>query len=93
VGGRLWLRESGEYRGTPDRLDAVRLYARSTLALHLAVRGRPLVRGEEERARAHDWCDIGEPEGLAHRIGDFEKAARDRGWRVESPYGGGLPAL
>lgn len=93
VGGRLWLRESGEYRGTPDRLDAVRLYARSTLALHLAVRGRPLVRGEEERARAHHWCDIGEPEGLAHRIGDFEKAARDRGWRVESPYGGGLPAL
>ncbi|MFF0016681.1 GNAT family N-acetyltransferase [Streptomyces sp. NPDC005374] len=85
-GGLLRLRESEEYRGTPDRLDAVRLYARSTLALHLAVRGRPLVRGESEWAGAHHWCDIGEPEGLAYRIGVFERAARDRGWRVESPY-------
>ncbi|MEU6355587.1 GNAT family N-acetyltransferase [Streptomyces sp. NPDC047072] len=91
-GGRLSLRESEEYGWTQDRFDAVRLYARSTLALHLAVRGRPLVRGTETRARAHDWCDIGEPEGLAYKIDVFEQVAREGGWRVETPYGG-LSAL
>ncbi|GKQ38180.1 hypothetical protein ALMP_47140 [Streptomyces sp. A012304] len=87
-GGRLRLRETPQYRRAGDDRDAVRVYALSTLALHLAVRGRPLVRGEEEWARAHRWCDIGEPEGLAYRIGVFERVARDGGWRVESPYGG-----
>ncbi|MGW0707639.1 GNAT family N-acetyltransferase [Streptomyces sp. NPDC002643] len=84
--GRLRLRETERYRKMPDRRDAVRLYARSTLALHLAVRGRPLVRGDEEAARADRWCDIGEPEGLAYKIGVFERVARENGWRVESPY-------
>ncbi|WP_405879076.1 GNAT family N-acetyltransferase [Streptomyces sp. NBC_01136] len=88
-GGRLRLRETAEYAGLPDERAAVRLYARSTLALHLAVRGRPLIRGEEEWADAGDWCDIGEPEGLAYRIGAFERTARDDGWRVDSPYGDG----
>ncbi|NEB01531.1 GNAT family N-acetyltransferase [Streptomyces sp. SID13726] len=41
AGGRLCLRESAEYRRTPDRIDAVRLYARPTLVLHLAVREGP----------------------------------------------------
>jgi GNAT superfamily N-acetyltransferase len=91
-GGRLRLRETEQYRRTVDERDVVRLYARSTLALHLAVRGLPLVRGEEERDRAHRWCDIGEPEGLAYKIGVFERVARGDGWRVESPYGR-LPAL
>ncbi|MPY50716.1 hypothetical protein FPZ41_19890 [Streptomyces sp. K1PN6] len=83
---RLQLRETEQYRRMADDRNAVRLYARSTLALHLAARGRPLVRGEEERARAHQWCDIGEPEGLAYKIGVFEQVARKDGWRVESPY-------
>ncbi|WP_179382082.1 GNAT family N-acetyltransferase [Streptomyces sp. SA15] len=86
--GRLRLRETEEYRCGADRRDSVRLYARSTLALHLAVRGRPLVRGEEEWAKAHWSCDIGDPEGLAYKIGIFERVARDGGWRVESPYAG-----
>ncbi|MDV9178169.1 GNAT family N-acetyltransferase [Streptomyces sp. W16] len=92
--GRLVLRETEQYRHLPDRLDAVRRYARSTLALHLAVRGRPLVRGEEERDRAHRSCDIGEPEGLAYKIGVFERVAREEGWRVDTPLpeSGGAPA-
>jgi GNAT superfamily N-acetyltransferase len=84
--GRLRLRETEQYRRMRDERRAVGLYARSTLALHLAVRGRPLVRGEEEWAKAHWWCDIGEPEGLAYKIGVFERVAREDGWRVESPY-------
>ncbi|WP_164904781.1 GNAT family N-acetyltransferase [Streptomyces cyaneus] len=85
-GGRLRLRETEQYRRMRDERDAVRVYARATLALHLAVRGRPLVRGEEEWTKAHWSCDIGEPEGLAYKIGVFERVARDSGWRVESPY-------
>ncbi|GGR51172.1 hypothetical protein GCM10010251_80330 [Streptomyces aurantiogriseus] len=84
--GRLRLRETEQYRSLPDRRDAVRLYARSTLALHLALRGRPLVRGEEEWAEARRWCDIGEPEGLAYKIGVFEEVAHENGWKVETPY-------
>jgi GNAT superfamily N-acetyltransferase len=85
--GRLRLRETEQYRSLPDEHGAVRLYARSTLALHLALRGRPLVRGEAEWADARRWCDIGEPEGLAYKIGLFEWEAQEDGWRVESPYG------
>lgn len=86
--GRLRLRETEEYRRMADDRGAVRLYARSTLALHLATRGWPLVRGEEEGAEGSRWCDIGEPEGLAYKIGVFERVAREDGWRVESPYAG-----
>ncbi|MBZ9638743.1 GNAT family N-acetyltransferase [Streptomyces sp. PSKA30] len=84
--GRLCLRETEQHRRLSEKRDALRLYARSTLALHLAIRGRPLVRGEKEWAHAHRWCDIGEPEGLAYKIGVFERVAREDGWRVESPY-------
>ncbi|MBZ3903020.1 MULTISPECIES: GNAT family N-acetyltransferase [Streptomyces] len=89
AGGRLRLRETEESARLTEDRDAVRLrfYARSTLALHLAVRGHPLVRGEQEWAAAERWCDLGEPEGLAYRIGVFERAAREDGWRVDSPYG------
>ncbi|MGP4089685.1 GNAT family N-acetyltransferase [Streptomyces sp. KR55] len=83
--GRLCLRETEQLRRIPEER-ALRLYARSTLALHLAIRGRPLVRGEKEWAHADRWCDIGEPEGLAYKIGVFERVAREDGWRVESPY-------
>lgn len=86
-GGRLRLRETTEGCALMrDQRDAVRLYARSTLALHLAVRGRPLTRGEAEWAEADGWGDLGEPEGLAYKIGVFERVAREAGWRVNSPY-------
>ncbi|WP_055525967.1 GNAT family N-acetyltransferase [Streptomyces graminilatus] len=88
VNGRLRLRESEQYARTRDELNAVRHYARSTLALHLAVRGLPLVRGEEEwaEAAAGRWCDIGDPEGLARKIEAFEQVARDDGWRLTGLY-------
>jgi hypothetical protein len=88
-GSWLRLRETEAYRRLSERRDAMRLYALSTLALHLAVRGRPLVRGEKEWARAERSCDIGQPEGLAYKIGVFERVAREDGWLVESPYGDG----
>ncbi|NEC87037.1 GNAT family N-acetyltransferase [Streptomyces sp. SID12501] len=87
--GRLRLRETEQYARTRDELNAVRYYARSTLALHLAVRGMPLVRGKEEWAEAvaGRWRDIGDPEGLARKIEVFERVARDDGWRLTGLYG------
>ncbi|WP_153535069.1 hypothetical protein [Streptomyces sp. RB17] len=85
-GRRLLLRETAGYRRIAGGREVMGVYARSTLAPHLAVHGRPLVRGEEEWARAGWWCDIGEPEGPAYKIGVFERVAREDGWRVESPY-------
>lgn len=88
VDGRLRLRETEQYARIREELGAVRHYARSTLALHLAVRGMPLVRGEEEWAEAvaGRWCDIGDPEGLARKIEVFERVARDDGWRLTGLY-------
>ncbi|MFI1352081.1 GNAT family N-acetyltransferase [Streptomyces sp. NPDC020898] len=89
VDGRLRLRETEQYSRIGNERNVVRHYARSTLALHLAVRGRPLVRGEEEwtKAVAGGWCDIGEPEGLARKIEVFERVAREDGWRLSGLYG------
>ncbi|KOV37275.1 hypothetical protein ADK60_04960 [Streptomyces sp. XY431] len=70
-----WLRldETAAYRQADGW---VHDYARSTLALHLALAGRPLVRGPQWWAEAWRWSDGGEPEGLAHRI---EQYGRRRG--------------
>ncbi|WP_306322281.1 MULTISPECIES: GNAT family N-acetyltransferase [unclassified Streptomyces] len=86
-----WLRltESEAYaRVTAAQPRAVMpVYAHATLALHLAVRGRPLVR-EEEAEWVHRWSgDTGGPEGLAYRIGRFEQAARHDGWLVPGDGG------
>ncbi|MFJ2581535.1 GNAT family N-acetyltransferase [Kitasatospora aureofaciens] len=80
-----WLRldETAAYRGTDGW---VRGYARSTLALHLALAGRPLVRGPQWWAEAWRWSDTGEPEGLAYKIEHFEQLAQAAGRRVVSPY-------
>lgn len=81
-----WLRldETAHYRGCDGW---VHEYARSTLALYLALAGRPLVRGPQWWAEAWRWADAGEPEGLAARIEEFERAARSRAGRtVVSPY-------
>ncbi|MFD8750262.1 GNAT family N-acetyltransferase [Kitasatospora sp. NPDC059577] len=79
-----WLRldETADYRGADGW---VHDYARSTLALHLALAGFPLVRGPQWWAEAWRWSDGGEPEGLAYRMEDFERAARRPG---PSPYRG-----
>lgn len=74
-----WLRldETAAYRQADGW---VHDYARSTLALHLALAGRPLVRGPQWWAEAWRWSDGGEPEGLAHRIEQFgrRRGAPDR---------------
>ena len=43
------------------------LLARATLAVHLAA----------------GHSDIGQPEGLAYKIGIFERVARESGWVVD----------
>ncbi|MFJ6619223.1 GNAT family N-acetyltransferase [Kitasatospora sp. NPDC091335] len=80
-----WLRldETADYRGCDGW---VHEYARSTLALCLALAGRPLVRGPQWWAEAWRWSDAGEPEGLARRIEEFERVARAAGRPVVSPY-------
>lgn len=80
-----WLRldETADYRGADGWVHG---YARSTLALYLALAGRPLVRGPQWWAEAWRWSDAGEPEGLAYKIGHFERTARAAGRRVVSPY-------
>ncbi|MFF2073850.1 GNAT family N-acetyltransferase [Kitasatospora sp. NPDC058162] len=80
-----WLRldETADYRGC----DAwVHEYARSTLALYLALAGRPLVRGPQWWAEAWRWAEAGEPEGLAVRIEEFERTARAAGRDGAGPY-------
>ncbi|MBV2156514.1 GNAT family N-acetyltransferase [Kitasatospora sp. SUK 42] len=80
-----WLRldETADYRGCDGW---VHEYARSTLALYLALAGRPLVRGPQWWAEAWRWSDAGEPEGLAYKIEEFEQAARTAGRTPVSPY-------
>ncbi|MFC5662344.1 GNAT family N-acetyltransferase [Kitasatospora misakiensis] len=70
-----WLRldETAAYRQTDGWVHG---YARSTLALHLALAGRPLVRGPQWWAEAWRWSDTGEPEGLAYRIEHLGQPAR-----------------
>ncbi|MDH6710994.1 GNAT superfamily N-acetyltransferase [Kitasatospora sp. MAA19] len=79
-----WLRlgETPDYRAADGW---VREYARSTLALHLALEGRPLVRGPQWWAEAWRWSDAGEPEGLAYKIEQFEQSARAAGRPVVGP--------
>ena len=59
--------------------------APGTLATALAVRGWPLIRSEEARARRHRWSDTGEPEGLAYKIEIFEALDRRHGFTVRAP--------
>jgi GNAT superfamily N-acetyltransferase len=58
--------------------------ARATFAMLLALAGWPLVRSEDHWARRYHSSDVGEPEGLAYKIGVFESVARDRGWVVDT---------
>ncbi|WP_159424854.1 GNAT family N-acetyltransferase [Streptomyces sp. TLI_053] len=80
-----WLRldETAAYRQADGW---VHDYARSTLALHLALAGRPLVRGPQWWAEAWRWSDGGEPEGLAHWLERFERR-RGAAGRTSAPSG------
>ncbi len=81
-GGRLRLDETADYRGTGGW---VHEFARSTLAVHLALAGRPLVRGPQWWAEAWRWADGGEPEGLAYRIEQLEQLEREALTRSRGP--------
>lgn len=87
-----WLRldETAAYRQADGW---VHDYARSTLALHLALAGRPLVRGPQWWAEAWRWSDGGEPEGLAHRIEQFERRRGADDDRTAAPSGPALPGV
>jgi GNAT superfamily N-acetyltransferase len=58
--------------------------ALATFAMLLALEGWPLVRSEDHWARRYHWSDVGEPEGLAYKIGVFERVARDHGFVVDT---------
>jgi GNAT superfamily N-acetyltransferase len=76
----LRLRETDLHRRIEEEQElhsGMLFHAQATFALHLAVRGWPLVR--------RVGCDIGGPEGLARKLRIFEKTAREDGWRVEMP--------
>ncbi len=60
------------------------LRARSTLALHLALAGWPLIRSARHFAEV-SWADAGAPEALANRIRIWEAWDRAHGYRVETP--------
>ena len=67
----------------------VSMTAVSTLALHLALRGWPLVRSAAHWD-AHRLSDAGSPEGLAYRIMVWEAWDRAHGFKVETPRIRGL---
>jgi GNAT superfamily N-acetyltransferase len=58
--------------------------AHGTFALLLALAGWPLVRSEGQWAQRYSWSDMGEVEGLAYKIGVFERVARERGWSLNT---------
>lgn len=77
--------------GDAVRDPAVRVYGHATMALALAVRGWPLVRSESAWARRLSSTDLGEVEGLAHKIRAFEANAQANGWEVRTPAIPGMP--
>ena len=77
--------------GSPtDDFSPVQYLAPGTFALHLALRGWPLVRSADHWAERHRWCDMGMPEGLAYKIAVFEAVDRERGYDVRTPRIPGL---
>ncbi|MFI6942037.1 GNAT family N-acetyltransferase [Streptomyces sp. NPDC050418] len=85
----LTMRETAQYADLQSEIPrgVMPLYARATLALHLAVRGWPLV-PKELAGKELTWSgDIGGPASLAYMIGVFEKEARSNGWHAPGRLG------
>lgn len=59
--------------------------ALSTMAVHLALDGHPLIRDRVRWEEAYRWSEGGEPEGQARRIWFFEEYARRCGHLVTTP--------
>jgi GNAT superfamily N-acetyltransferase len=86
-GDRLTLEEGAQ----GDDLDVeLRHLGIGTFAMLLALAGFPLVRSESHWARRYHSSDAGQPEGLAYKIGVFERVAREHGWSVDTV---GIPGL
>jgi GNAT superfamily N-acetyltransferase len=80
LGAALWA--SGEHD--------LAIYGLATFALALAMAGWPLVRSPEAWAERYRSSDVGQPEGLAHKIEVFEAIARQDGWVIRTPRIPGL---
>ncbi len=87
-GDRLDILEASWLRARTTA--GVRRLAVGTFAMSLALAGWPLVRSEEHWKNRFAGWDVGEPEGLACRIGAFEDVASEDGWIVETPVIPGL---
>lgn len=57
----------------------------ATFAIGLAVHGFPLVRSAERWEKRHESSELGDPEGLAHKIEIFEAIDRGNGFEVRTP--------
>jgi ribosomal protein S18 acetylase RimI-like enzyme len=89
-GSSLGWTELAAYPALSESSDALHYRAPTTFALHLAVRGWPLLRSSDLWERRYDWSDLGMPEGLAYRIALFESIARECGYDVRTPRIPGL---
>ncbi len=87
-GDRLDWRETSAH--ATDKDFELHVYGTATFALSLALAGWPLIRSDETWERRHNWCDIGEPEGLAYKIEIFEALDRQEGFVVRTPRIPGL---
>ena len=75
--------------GDEDLRQELVLRAASTLSLHLALAGWPLVRSPQHWNERR-WADAGAPEALANRIAIWEAWERVHTFRVETPRIPGL---
>lgn len=88
-GDRLTLDDAPLSTQAGGPFAAVARLAESTLALALALEGRPLVRSRRAWADNRD-ADGGPPEALAQKITAWEAFDRAQGWCVETPRIPGL---
>lgn len=72
-----------------ERVGRAHSFAKSTLALELAMNGWPLIRSPEKWQETH-YADAGSPEALAYKISIWEAQDRARGWIVDTPRIPGL---
>ncbi|MGH7818268.1 MAG: hypothetical protein ACREQ9_00700, partial [Candidatus Binatia bacterium] len=87
AGERLDLEETTALRRLEkdDENWFMTLCALATLSVALAVRGWPLIRSDAAWGERRKSSDVGQPEGLAHKIEVFEAVARRDGWVVGTP--------
>jgi len=88
-GDRLALDEPPAALSKDKSLGSAYWHADSTLALALAMEGKPLVRSARHWKKSRH-ADGGPPEALAYKITVWEAFDRAQGWRVDQPRIPGL---